>query len=50
LRLDDGQADGDELAEELEDLLRGHHVLLPDRAVLANLEALCETMNWALVA
>jgi len=30
LRLDDGQADGDELAEELEDLLRGHHVLLPD--------------------
>ena len=30
MRLDDGQADGDELAEELEDLLRGHHVLLPD--------------------
>jgi hypothetical protein len=30
LGLDDGQADGDELAEELEDLLRGHHVLLPD--------------------
>jgi len=30
LRLDDGQPDGDELAEELEDLLRGHHVLLPD--------------------
>lgn len=30
MRLDDGQADGDELAEELKNLLRGHHVLLPD--------------------
>lgn len=29
MRLDDGQSDSDELAEELEDLLRGHHVLLP---------------------
>lgn len=30
MRLDDGQADGDELAEELKNLLRGHHVLFPD--------------------
>ena len=28
--LNDGQANGDELAEELQDLLRRHHVLLPD--------------------
>lgn len=30
MRLDDGQANSNKLAEELEDLLRRHHVLLPD--------------------